>query len=70
MTARLMPDAKVRKRYGVTAMTGWRWDRDPDLGFPKPMWIQGRKYRSVDELDEFDARMRRNPIKRARPGSQ
>jgi hypothetical protein len=59
MSQKLMPDYKVwRDRYNVTAMTGWRWDRDPDLGFPKPVYIQGRKYRNVDELDAFDERQR------------
>jgi predicted DNA-binding transcriptional regulator AlpA len=46
----LWPDAKVRRRYGVSEMTIWRWDRKPELGFPKPVWINGRKYRRVNEL--------------------
>jgi hypothetical protein len=52
---RLIPDPQVLKRYGVTAMTLWRWDRDPSLGFPKPLYIRGRKYRDERELDAFDA---------------
>lgn len=39
-------------------MTLYRWDRDPDLGFPKPIKICNRNYRAELELDEFDARMR------------
>ena len=39
-------------------MTGWRWDNDPTLNFPKPYRIRKRKYRAEDELDEFDQRMR------------
>jgi hypothetical protein len=35
----------------------WRWDNEqPELGFPKPVRINKRKYRFEDELDEFDAR--------------
>ena len=55
---RLIPDALVWKRYGVSSMTGWRWDHDPALNFPKPFRIKNRKYRDADELDEFDRRMR------------
>ena len=52
---RLLPDNKVRERYGVSAMTLWRWDRDPSLNFPKAIRIRGRKYRAEDALDAFDA---------------
>ena len=55
---RLIPDRLVQERYSVTAMTLWRWDRDPQLNFPKAYRIRGRKYRLEPELDEFDQRMR------------
>jgi predicted DNA-binding transcriptional regulator AlpA len=51
----LIPDALVAKRYGVSSMTLWRWDRDTELNFPKPVRIRGRKYRRAEELAEFDA---------------
>jgi predicted DNA-binding transcriptional regulator AlpA len=51
---RLIPDPQVCRRYNVTPMTIWRWDRDPRLGFPKPIYIRGRKYRDERELDAFD----------------
>ena len=55
---RLVPDSKVCQRYGVVSYTLWRWDhKKPELGFPKPVWINGRKHRFEDELDEFDARL-------------
>jgi predicted DNA-binding transcriptional regulator AlpA len=47
---RLIPDAKLRERYGVSDMTIWRWDHDPALGFPAPIRIKGRKYRRLSEL--------------------
>jgi predicted DNA-binding transcriptional regulator AlpA len=54
---RLIPDSEVCRRYGVVAYTLWRWDHQkPELGFPKPVLINKRKYRFEDELDEFDAR--------------
>jgi predicted DNA-binding transcriptional regulator AlpA len=51
---KLLPDPKVCERYDVTPMTLWRWDRDPDLNFPKPIRIRTRKYRDARELDAFD----------------
>jgi predicted DNA-binding transcriptional regulator AlpA len=51
---RLIPDAQVCKRYGICAMTLWRWDHDATLNFPKPIYIRKRKYRRVRELDAFD----------------
>jgi predicted DNA-binding transcriptional regulator AlpA len=53
---RLLPDSKVCERYGVVPYTLWRWDHDPESDFPKPVRINGRKYRPEDELDEFDAK--------------
>jgi hypothetical protein len=53
---RRIPDGEVaRDRYNVSLMTIWRWDHDPDLNFPKPYRIRGRKYRDEAELDAFDA---------------
>ena len=52
--SRLIPDAKVRERYGVCLRTLARWDENPTLGFPAPVYINGRKYRDSDALDAFD----------------
>jgi hypothetical protein len=53
---KLIPEARMRARYGgVTAMTIHRWDNDPDLRFPPPIYIRGRKYRDEEQLDAFDA---------------
>ena len=56
MLSQLLPDRKVAERYGVCRRTLFRWDRNPTLGFPPPVRINNRKYRSVAELDAFDAR--------------
>jgi hypothetical protein len=50
-----VPDAKVCERYGITPMTLWRWDNDPELKFPKAIRVRGRKYRDAAALDAFDA---------------
>jgi hypothetical protein len=50
----LVPDAQVRAELGgVSPMTLHRWDRDPSLGFPRPLIIRGRKYRLRQELEAF-----------------
>ena len=60
---RLIPDPKVANRYGVSQRTIPRWDGKPELGFPKPIYINKRKYRDEAELDAFD---REQAIKSAR----
>jgi predicted DNA-binding transcriptional regulator AlpA len=62
---RLLPEPQVLQRYGVSAMTTWRWDNDPNLGFPKPIYIRGRKYRDERELDAFDESRKRKADARA-----
>jgi predicted DNA-binding transcriptional regulator AlpA len=57
MSSKLIPDAQVCARYGITTMTLWRWDHDANLNFPRPVYIRKRKYRNLDELDAFDATM-------------
>ena len=45
----LVPDPQVQKEFGVTAMSIWRRDRDPELiklGWPPPIRIRSRKFRS------------------------
>jgi len=54
---RLIPDSEVCRRYGVVPYMLWRWDHEkPELGFPPPVRINGRKYRVESELDAFDAK--------------
>jgi len=45
---------KVATRYGVTPMTIFRWTGDEHLGFPKPIYINNRKYWSDSELDAWE----------------
>jgi hypothetical protein len=46
----LLPDSQVGKRYKVDPRTLYRWDLNPELKFPKPIRILGRKYRRRREL--------------------
>ena len=55
---RYLPEPKVCERYGVSHMAPRRWDADPELDFPKPIIIRGRKYRDLDALEAFEERQR------------
>ena len=61
----LVPDPEVQKEFGVTAMSIWRWDRDLELiklGWPPPIRIRSRKFRSRIALENFKRVMARRAI--------
>jgi hypothetical protein len=58
----LVPDPQVCREFGVSAMTLWRWDRDPDLNFPARIAIGRRNYRSRKKIEKFKARLLRRAI--------
>ena len=70
----LVPDPQVQKEFGVTAMSIWRWDRDPELiklGWPPPIRIRSRKFRSRIALENFKRVMARRAIEqRARTSAR
>ena len=49
-----LPDPQVAQRYNVHLRTIIRWDKQPALGFPKPIRINGRKYRRVEQLENWE----------------
>jgi len=51
----------VAARYGRHVCTLMRWERDPELGFPKRIQIRRRNYRDEADLDAFDERQRNAP---------
>jgi hypothetical protein len=51
---RKLSTTEVAKRYFKTRRTIERWERDPTLGFPKPLIIRGRKYRDELELEIWE----------------
>lgn len=50
-----LPAARLRRRYNITDMTLWRWENAPELGFPQPVEIAGRRYWRLSELQQFEA---------------
>jgi predicted DNA-binding transcriptional regulator AlpA len=55
-TTTLLTAAAVKARYGgVSDMSLWRWARDPSLGFPAPLIINGRKFWRESELAAWEA---------------
>jgi predicted DNA-binding transcriptional regulator AlpA len=43
--------AQVRARYaGVSDMTLWRWLDNRDPGFPRPLYINGRRFWNESDL--------------------
>ncbi len=65
-TDELVPDPQVWREFGVSETTGWRWDHDPELGFPPAIKIRNRNYRSRRQLEEFKGRMLKRALT-ARP---
>jgi hypothetical protein len=61
----MVPDPVVFAEFGITPMTGWRWDHDPalsELGWPPPVKIRERKFRSRTQLERFKANMLRRAL--------
>jgi hypothetical protein len=46
-------DSKVAAHLGVHPKSLPRWDRRPELQFPPPIYINGRRYRRWDQIEEF-----------------
>ena len=44
LTEVFLTGPQVRARYGVTDMTVHRWLKNADLGFPRPTYINRRRY--------------------------
>jgi hypothetical protein len=45
----------VRRRYGGRSeMALWRWTRDHELGFPKPIYIQKYRYWKLSDLIDWE----------------
>ncbi len=59
----LVPDPIVATEFGgVALMTLYRWTNDPTLGFPPPIKIRNKNFRSRYALEEFKARIVRSAI--------
>jgi hypothetical protein len=63
----LIPDPEVFRELHITAMTGWRWDRDPrmaELGWPPPIYRGRYKFRDSKQYQKFKANLLRQAITR------
>ena len=49
--------------YNVTCRTIERWRRDPKMGFPQPMTINGRNYTSLKATQAYDRQRAANKAK-------
>jgi hypothetical protein len=58
----LVPDPQVWREFNICSMTLARWTADPTLGFPPPLKINGRNFRSRRLLEKFKADLLRKAI--------
>ncbi len=50
----LLTAKNLRKQLGeISEITLWRWINNPDLSFPRPIKISGRRYFRSDEMDAW-----------------
>lgn len=62
---RFMSAGEVCTRYGgKSSVTLWRWIKNFELGFPKPIKICGRRFFAIADLDAFDADQAKKQIPR------
>jgi predicted DNA-binding transcriptional regulator AlpA len=47
----------IDRRYKRSSQTRWRWSKDSELGFPKPMKIKNRLLYRRSEIEAFERRM-------------
>jgi hypothetical protein len=52
----LLTARQACERYSKSLRTLNRWLNDPNLGFPKPMWINDRRHFSLAELKTWERR--------------
>ena len=51
-----LPGPAVDRRYAISSMTRYRWQKSLNLGFPEPVVINGRKYWSIEDLEAWERR--------------
>jgi predicted DNA-binding transcriptional regulator AlpA len=59
----LVPDPEVCREFGITLMTLWRWDQDPNLGFPPKVKIRERNHRSRKQVEAFKRQLMQQALK-------
>lgn len=55
MQEKLLTAGQVRARFGdISSMTLWRWIADPNLHFPRPIYIQRRRFFREAEIADWE----------------
>ncbi len=54
----LKAHAVLSRLGGISSQTLWRYVKDPELEFPKPIYICGIRYWVSGEIDDFINRQR------------
>lgn len=49
----LIPAAQVRRMLSCSEMSLWRWARDPSVGLPAPIKINGRNFWRLSDVQSF-----------------
>jgi hypothetical protein len=63
----LLGAPQVRRRYGgISDMCLWRWLRDPNLDFPRPLIIRKRRYWQTGKLKAWERAQARKAQHRKR----
>lgn len=56
---RLVGAAQTRRFFDdISDMTLWRWLENEELGFPRPIYINRKRYWRMAELQSFSERMK------------
>jgi predicted DNA-binding transcriptional regulator AlpA len=51
--AKWLRNSQLAEYLNVSAMCIWRWQRDPEMDFPKPSVINGLPYTDVSAIDAW-----------------
>jgi predicted DNA-binding transcriptional regulator AlpA len=62
-----IPAPQVWRRYDISDMTLHRWLRDPDMGFPQPVYLGRMRYFVLADLENWERSRVRASAARAAP---
>jgi predicted DNA-binding transcriptional regulator AlpA len=51
--AKWLRNVALARYLGISDMCLWKWQRNPDLGFPQPTRINDISYTDVDEINAW-----------------